>query len=131
MIANTVLSIIVETGRRLSRSVSRGRLQALGIRDHNGIRNAQEGSQSEETVLGLSHVPWNSLYAGAALVGLILLATLGPSLPSIRFGFLTLPAFVWLAKRYLIQQRKRFMVGQIRQFLIDVRLHMSCRVRYC
>ncbi|GAP21906.1 hypothetical protein [Leptolinea tardivitalis] len=127
MIANTVLSIIIETGRRLSRSVSRGRLQALGlgIRDHNGIHNAQEGSHTEETILGLSQVPWNSLYAGAALVGLILLATLGPSLPSIRFGFLTLPAFVWLAKRYLIQQRKRFMVGQIRQFLIDVRLHMS------
>jgi uncharacterized protein (DUF2267 family) len=50
---------------------------------------------------------------------------LGPSLPGIRLGFLALPALVWLAKKYLIQQRKRFMTGQIRQFLIDVRLHMS------
>jgi hypothetical protein len=43
----------------------------------------------------------------------------------VRLGFLALPALVWLTKGYLIQQRKRFMVGQIRQFLIDVRLYMN------
>jgi len=121
MIANTVLSIFIEAGRRLSRTASRGRLHALGL----GIRDQKEDQQTEDAILGLGHIPWNNLYAAAALIGLILLAVLGPSLPSIRLGFLALPTLVWLAKRYLIQQRKRFMVGQVRQFLIDVRLHMS------
>jgi hypothetical protein len=31
MIANTIISIIFETGRRLSRPVRRGRLHALGL----------------------------------------------------------------------------------------------------
>ena len=121
MIANTVLSIFIETGRRFSRIGSRGRLHALGL----GVREQKEDKKSEDAILGLDHIPWNSLYAGPALIGLLLLAVLGPSLTSLKWGFLALPALVWLAKRYLIQQRKRFMVGQIRQFLIDVRLHMS------
>jgi len=121
MIANTVLSIIFETGRRLSRTARRGRLYAFGL----GVREQKEEKQTEDAILGLSHIPWNSLYAGAALISLILLAVLGPYLSSVRLGFLALPVLVWLTKRYLIQQRKRFMVGQIRQFLIDVRLHMS------
>jgi hypothetical protein len=121
MIANSVLSIVIETGRRLSRTARRGRLYALGL----GVREQKVDKQTEDAILGLGHIPWNGLYAGAALTGLILLVVLGPSLPSMRLGFLALPALVWLTKRYLIQQRKRFMVGQIRQFLIDVRLHMS------
>ena len=121
MIANTVLYIFIETGRRFSRSASRGRLHTLGL----GFRDQREDKKSEDTILGLDHIPWISLYGGAALIGLLLLAVLGPSLTSLKWGFLALPALVWLAKQYLIQQRKRFMVGQIRQFLIDVRLHMS------
>jgi hypothetical protein len=121
MIANTVLSIAFETGRRLTRTASLGRLHALGL----SVREQKEEKQTEDAILGLANIPWNSLYVGAALIGLILLAVLGPYLPSVRLGFLALPVLVWLTKRYLIQQRKRFMVGQIRQFLIDVRLHMS------
>jgi len=121
MIANSVLSIVIETGRRFSRTARRGRLYALGL----GVREQKVDKQTEDAILGLGHIPWNGLYAAAALIGLILLVVLGPSLPSMRLGFLALPALVWLTKRYLIQQRKRFMVGQIRQFLIDVRLHMS------
>ena len=121
MVANTVISIIFETGRRLSRPVRRGRLHALGL----GNKDQYEEKRTEEAILGFGGIPWGSLYAGAALIGLVLLAVLGPHLPSIRLGFLALPGLVWLAKRYLIQLRKRFMVGQIRQFLIDVRLHMS------
>ena len=121
MIANTIISIIFETGRRLSRPVRRGRLHALGL----GNKDQSEEKRTEEAIPGIGDIPWGSLYAGAALIGLVLLAVLGPHLPGIRLGFLALPGLVWLAKRYLIQQRKRFLVGQIRQFLMDVRLHMS------
>jgi hypothetical protein len=121
MIANILFSVLFETGRRLSRPVRRGRLYALGI----GNTDKSEEIKKEETILGLPDIPWSSLYAAATLTGLILLAVLGPYLPGIRLGFLALPALVWLFKGYLVQQRKRFMVGQIRQFLIDVRLHMS------
>lgn len=121
MIANTVLCIVFDTGRRLSRTTNRGRLSALGF----GVREQKEDKQTEDAILGLGQIPWRSLYAGSALTGLVLLAVLGPSLPGVRLGFLTLPILVWLTKGYLIQQRKRFMVGQIRQFLIDVRLYMS------
>jgi hypothetical protein len=121
MIANTVISIIFEIGRRLSRPIQRGRLHALGL----GNKDQSEEIRTEEAILGFSDIPWGVLYAGAALVGLVLLAVLGRYLPSIRLCFLALPALVWLAKSYLIQQRKRFMVGQVRHFLIDVRLHMS------
>ena len=121
MIANTIISIIFETGRRLSRPVRRGRIHALGL----GNKDQSEEKRTEEAIPGIGPIPWGSLYAGAALIGLVLLAVLGPHLPGIRLGFLALPGLVWLAKRYLIQQRKRFLVGQIRQFLVDVRLHMS------
>jgi hypothetical protein len=121
MIVHTLFSIIFETGRRLSSPVRRGRLYALGI----GNKDKSEDIRKEEAILGLPDIPWGSLYAAATLTGLILLAGLGPYLPGIRLGFLALPALVWLFKGYLVQQRKRFMVGQIRQFLIDVRLHMS------
>ena len=120
MIANTIISVIYETGRRMSRPTRRGRLQALGL---NEPRNEQKSS--EEFILGNNHVSWRTIYAISALIGLVLLAVIGPSLPSIRMGFLTLPGLVWLARRYLLQQRKRFMAGQVRQFLIDTRLHMS------
>ena len=120
MIANTVISVIYETGRRISRPTRRGRLQTLGL-----SKQQSEEKRSEEVVLGYGNVPWGTLYALSALVGLVLLAVIGPYLPSIRPGFLALPGLVWLAKRYLLQQRKRFMSGQVRQFLIDARLHMS------
>ncbi len=121
MIVHTLFSILFETGRRLSRPMRRGRLYALGI----GNTDKSEEIKKEESILGLPDIPWGSLYVAGTLVGLILLALLGPYLPGIRLGFLALPALVWLFKGYLVQQRKRFMVGQIRQFLIDVRLHMS------
>ena len=120
MIANTVISVLYETGRRMSRPTRRGRLQALGL-----SKQQSEEKRSEEAVLGYGNVPWGTLYAISTLIGLVLLAVIGPYLPSIRLGFLALPGLVWLAKRYLLQQRKRFMAGQVRQFLIDTRLHMS------
>lgn len=121
MITNTVISIFYEIGRRFYRPVQRGRLHALGL-DNN---RQNEEKKTEELLLGFGNIPWNTCYAVAALIGLVLLVILGPHLPTIKLGFLVLPGLVWLIKRYLIHQRKRFMVGQIRQFLIDVRLHMS------
>lgn len=79
----------------------------------------------EETLLGLAWIPWTNLYALAALISLILFIVIGPYLAGSRPFLLSLPAFVWLLKRYLIYQRRRFMVGQVRQLLVDIRLHMS------
>jgi hypothetical protein len=121
MIANTVISTFFEIGRRLQRPVRRGRLHALGLDNNRQIIE----KETNEAILGIGNVPWNTCYAVATLTGLALLAILGPHLSSVKLGFLGLPGLVWMIKRYLIYQRKRFMVGQIRQFLIDVRLHMS------
>jgi hypothetical protein len=80
---------------------------------------------SEEAVLGLHKVPWNGLYIGSVFVGVSMFLALGSSTSGMKWIFLGLPGLVWLAKRYLVYQQKRFMVAKIRQLLIDIRLQMS------
>lgn len=123
LIVNATISSMYVLGRRWFQFIGRRhyRLQALGI------DNPTKGSQSEDEILGLTQIPWTNLYAGAAVLGLALFFFIGPSVPSMRLGFLTVPALVWLFKGYLAGQRKRFLLGQLRQLLIDVRLHMSLR----
>ena len=123
LIVNTTLSSIFLLGRRWYWLIGRRRyrLQALGI------DNQAQGSQSEDEILGMTQIPWTNLYAGAAVVGLALFFFIGPAIPSMRLGFLAIPALVWLFKGYLAGQRRRFLLGQLRQLLIDVRLHMSLR----
>ncbi len=123
LIVNATLSSFYELGRRWLRLLGRRRyrLHALGINGQN------EGLTSEDEILGLTRIPWTNLYAGAAILGLALFFWIGQAVPSIRLGFLTAPALVWLFKGYLIRQRRRFLLGQLRQLLIDVRLHMSLR----
>jgi hypothetical protein len=123
LLVNTTLSSVYLLGRRWFWLIGRRRyrLQALGI------DNPAKGSQSEDEILGLTQIPWTNLYAGAAVLGLALFFFVGPSVPSMRLGFLTAPALVWLFKGYLAGQRRRFLLGQLRQLLIDVRLHMSLR----
>jgi len=123
LIVNATLSSFYELGRRWLRLLGRRRyrLHALGINGQN------QGNSSEDEILGLTRIPWTNLYAGAAILGLALFFWIGQAVPSIRLGFLTAPALVWLFKGYLIRQRRRFLLGQLRQLLIDVRLHMSLR----
>lgn len=123
LIVNATLSSFYELGRRWLRLLGRRRyrLHALGINGQN------QGHPSEDEILGLTRIPWTNLYAGAAILGLALFFWIGQAVPSIRLGFLTAPALVWLFKGYLIRQRRRFLLGQLRQLLIDVRLHMSLR----
>jgi hypothetical protein len=123
LIVNATLSSIYILGRRWFQFIGRRhyRLQALGI------DGPKKGSQSEDEILGLTQIPWTNLYAGAAVLGLALFFFLGPAIPTMRLGFLTVPALVWLFKGYLAGQRRRFLLGQLRQLLIDVRLHMSLR----
>jgi len=123
LIVNATLSSFYELGRRWLRLLGRRRyrLHALGINGQN------EGLTSEDEILGLTRIPWTNLYAGAAILGLALFFWIGQAVPSIRLGFLAAPALVWLLKGYLIRQRRRFLLGQLRQLLIDVRLHMSLR----
>jgi len=123
LIVNALLSSIIELGRRWFRLLGRRRyrLHALGINGQN------QGHPHEDEILGLTRIPWTNLYAGAAILGLALFFIIGQAVPSIRLGFLAAPALVWLFKGYLIRQRRRFLLGQLRQLLIDVRLHMSLR----
>jgi len=123
LIANTILSTIYDLGRRLWFALfhHRGRLSALGV---SSIKENEE-KNTEDAILGLANIPWTNLYAAAALLGLILFALLGRYLSGARLGFLMFPALVWLLKRYLVHQRRRFMVNQVRQLLVDIRLHMS------
>ncbi len=124
LMANTVFNTLFDFGRRLSRGLSRnaGRLVRLGLTS----ASSKVTTYSEDDILGLALIPWTNLYAVSALVSLILFGLIGPYLSGgIQFAMLSLPGLVWLLKRYLIQQRRRFLVGQIRQLLIDIRLHMS------
>jgi hypothetical protein len=121
LVANRILSIAYETGRRFSRAAKHGRLYSLGV---SGSGQKKE-KFTEDLILGLPPIPWGNLYAGSMLVGLILFFIVGSSIPGTRLGLLGLPILVWLAKRYLIGQHKRFLVGEVRQFLIDLRLHLS------
>jgi len=123
LIVNATLSSFYELGRRWLRLLGRRRyrLHALGINGQN------QGNTSEDQILGLTRIPWTNLYAGSAILGLALFFWIGQAVPSIRLGFLAAPALVWLFKGYLIRQRRRFLLGQLRQLLIDVRLHMSLR----
>jgi len=123
LIVNATLSSFYELRRRWLRLLGRRRyrLHALGINGQN------QGNSSEDEILGLTRIPWTNLYAGAAILGLALFFWIGQAVPSIRLGFLAAPALVWLFKGYLIRQRRRFLLGQLRQLLIDVRLHMSLR----
>ncbi|NMB68527.1 MAG: hypothetical protein GYA20_07175, partial [Chloroflexi bacterium] len=122
-IANTTLSMLVLLGRRLNHAVLRkpGRLAALGLTSE----KEKSKQNTMEEVYGLTEIPWTSLYAASALLSLILFATLGPYLAGARTALLTLPGLVWLVKRYLMHQRRRFLVANVRHLLVDIRLHMS------
>jgi hypothetical protein len=124
LMANTVFHTLFDFGRSLSRNFGRQRvhLARLGL---TGTASKAD-THTEDDILGLASIPWTNLYAVAALISLILFGWIGPYLAGgIKLALLSLPGLVWLLKRYLIQQRRRFLLGQTRQLLIDVRLHMS------
>jgi len=123
LVCHVLLSTLWEGGQRLSRRLRRGRLAALGV----GHSSEQTQKINEDALFGLDQIPWNKAYLGSTLLGLVLFFVMGPSLPGVRLFFLGLPVLVWLARVYLVQQRKHLMAGAIRQFLIDVRLHMSLK----
>ena len=124
LIANVVLSSMYESGRRWFYGFTRrqGRLHALGLGNKDG---GNTELFSEEAVLGLPKIPWNGLYVGSTLLGSSVFLLLGSSMSGLKWFFLALPAMLWLTKRFFIHQQKRFMVGKIRQLLLDIRLQMS------
>lgn len=123
LITNTLLTTIYMVGRQLLRGRSYRRIPLESLRSPAGKQ--ETCAQSEDEILGLAQIPWTNLYALSALVSLSLFVILGPYLGGSRLFLLSLPALVWLLKRYLVYQRRRFMVSQVRQLLVDIRLHMS------
>lgn len=122
LISHAALSFLYSLMRRLIRGVS-GRTSRISRLME--TRPEEKKVSSDEDLLGLAHIPWTNLYALSALVSLVLFALVGPYLGGSGLFLLSLPALVWLLKRYLIYQRRRFMVSQARQLLVDIRLHMS------
>jgi len=123
LIANTMISVLYLFGRRLTHAVLRrpGRLAVLGLTSE----KEKSAQNTMDAVFGLSGIPWTSVYAASALLSFILFTTLGSYLPGAKMALLTLPGLVWLAKRYLVYQRRRFLIAHVRQLLVDIRLHMS------
>lgn len=123
LMLEALFTALYALGHRLSRGLSYqpNRLSSLGV-----TRARQQAeATSEDDLLGLARIPWTNLYALSALAGLGLFLLVGPSLGGSRLALLGLPAGVWLLKRYLVHQRRRFMIGQVRQLLVDIRLYMS------
>lgn len=123
LIANALFSIVHDLGRRINNllGLRRDRLAILGL----SAQQLRKSVYTEDDVLGLRSVPWTNFYAVAALIGLICFAFIGPYLPGLRVTFLFTPLVVWGLKRYLVYQRRRFLAGQVRHLLIDIRVHMS------
>ena len=123
LMADVIFSGLYALAHRLvrGRSLRPSRLASLGL----SSARQQAEATSEDELLGLARIPWTNLYAVAALVSLGLFTLIGPALGGSRLVLLGLPAGVWLLKRYLVHQRRRFMIGQVRQLLVDIRLHMS------
>jgi hypothetical protein len=123
LIVNAIASTILDFGRRIYGWMGRrrGRLDILGLR----YSHQQRDGSTRDGVSDLAAVPWTNLYAAATLAGLLGFALIGPHVPTFRWAFLFAPAFVWGLNRYLVYQQRRFLPGQVRQMLIDVRVHMS------
>ena len=123
MLANALFSTVHDLIRRTNGllGLRRDRLAILGL----SVIQQRKITYTEDDVLGLGSVPWTNLYAVAALIGLICFAFVGPYMPGVRMVFLVTPGIVWGVKRYLVYQRRRFLAGQVRQLLIDIRVHMS------
>lgn len=123
LIVNVFLTSIFEIGRRIAgfSRFGRGRLAVLGL--HHS--QYQTNQQNQDDIWGIAGISWTNLYALSALVGLLGFALIGSFVPWARTAFLLAPALVWAFKRYLMYQRKRFLASQVRQLLIDVRVHMS------
>lgn len=123
LLADALLTALYNLVHRLSRGLTYqpSRLSALGLTS----AKQQAETTSEDELLGLARIPWTNLYAVSALISLGLFALIGPALGGSRIALLALPGCVWLLRRYLVHQRRRFMIGQVRQLLVDIRLHMS------
>ena len=123
LIVNVITAVILEIGRRVYGSMGHphGRLAILGLSNSKQRKVASAG----DDVPGLAAIPWNNLYVAATLAGFLGFALIGPHVPTFRLAFLFSPAIVWGLKRYLTYQQRRFLPGQVRHLLIDVRIHMS------
>lgn len=121
LIVHAGLSYVNDTWNRLAQSKRIGRL----YQGRMGEALAPLARPSEEEVLGLKDIPWNNIQAGAALVGILFIPFLRDSAIFFRFLPFALPGLVILAKRYLLAQRRGQLIWKVRQFLLDLRLHMS------
>lgn len=117
-----VIHAVLEFLIGLTRVRRRSRLLALAEPDVQRERNP-----SADEVLGLEKIPWVGLYLFGGAVGLVLFVTLGPLVPAARLAAVFLPAGVWFSHGYLVRKRRRALAGQVRQFLVDLRMLLTLR----
>ncbi len=80
---------------------------------------------TENEILGLDRVPWPWLYGLSTCLGFSLYLFVGPLVPLLRMALPAAPGVIYLGYLYLRQQRKRAIAGQVRQFLVDLRMLLT------
>ena len=123
LITHVILSTLLGLGRRIRWISHPSRLIHLGIQP---ISTHNRDSTSPKYQRN-SYIPWNMLLIVSAFAGLGLTCLLGSSLPAARGAVVFLPLLIWGFRQYWNYQEKRFLLPQVRQFFLDVRLYMSLR----
>jgi hypothetical protein len=123
LVAHVLLSTLQDLGRKIRWKSHPSRLVHLGI---------QPASKQDRESVSRKHqsnpsIPWNTLLVFSVFAGMGLTCFLGSSLPAAKGAVILLPLLVWGFKKYWGYQEKRFLLSQVRQFLLDVRLYMSLR----
>lgn len=124
LIANSVLQTVVTVGQRVGRRTRRGVNRVYGLMG-SGLVETKKEELSEDEILGLPKLPWTTLYVVTGIVGVMLFVFFNRDLGWIAWLLLAMPVMVYLFRRYLIRQRTRFMLAQVRHLLIDLRLRLS------
>jgi len=115
---NAVLTFVFSFNKVIRR---RGRLLQA-----DAWRGAAETATSEDELLGLDSIPWSLLYVISGAVGSGL-ALLLPVFPTFRIALAMAPAGVYLLHKYMVSRRRKQIVVEVRQLLIDIRMLLTLR----
>jgi hypothetical protein len=124
LLVNSLLGGFVQMVTRIVRLVRirTSRVYSFGL---NQSTHSDTAPSEDDLLVSFGHIPWRSLYLLSALAGMGLFALLSPQIPGAALAFLALPGLVYLLRRYLIYNWRRFLAAQVRELLVDARLGMS------
>lgn len=117
-VLRTIVTIMSNIFKKRQTSISR-------MGDRRKTDEQQRNIPSESEMLGLDDIPWDKYYIVSAFVGLFLFMVAGPLIPGVRPVFLVLPGIVYLINKSMLKERRKRMIGQVRRFLIDLRMRLT------